>query len=299
MSILRTGFAHRETLAAAPRPLLSVAVAAVVLSGCASPHPAPIVHRAPPGAVASAPTPPAAPPLVAPPPVAPPAGVGGPAPGASDPASGVQTTPIARGTVESRPLPGTTASPGAVASNLLKTEPKALKQPYSEATFTQMRAAAPAPEMPPVASAAPNVAAQSPSKTPVPDVPPSAAPAASGEWIWPAPGQVVQTFSQPRSMGIAIAGKPGDPIVAVNDGRVIFSGAGPRSYGNLVIVKHADETLSVYAHNRALLVKEGQSVQRGQRIAELGSSGTDSPKLHFEIRKDGRPIDPRKVLPAR
>ncbi|HEY0877233.1 MAG TPA: peptidoglycan DD-metalloendopeptidase family protein, partial [Zeimonas sp.] len=136
----------------------------------------------------------------------------------------------------------------------------------------------------------------------VPDAP--VAPAAprgddAGEWIWPAAGQVVQDFAQPRSMGIAIAGRPGDPIVAVNDGRVIFSGAGPRSYGNLVIVKHADDTLSVYAHNRALLVKEGQSVKRGQRIAELGSSGTDSPRLHFEIRKDGRPIDPRKVLPAR
>ncbi|RIK94684.1 MAG: hypothetical protein DCC72_07065 [Burkholderiales bacterium] len=152
------------------------------------------------------------------------------------------------------------------------------------------------------AGAAPAASAPSPSAgaSPSASVSPSAsASQSSSDWIWPASGQVVQDFAQPSSMGISISGRPGDPIVAVNDGRVIFSGAGPRSYGNLVIVKHGDDTLSVYAHNRTLLVKEGQSVKRGQRIAELGSSGTDSPKLHFEIRKDGRPIDPRKVLPAR
>jgi lipoprotein NlpD len=109
----------------------------------------------------------------------------------------------------------------------------------------------------------------------------------------------VQGFAEPRSMGITIAGKPGDPIVAAADGRVIFSGPGPRGYGNLVILKHANETLSVYGHNRTLLVKEGQNVKRGQRIAELGSSGADSPQLRFEIRKDGKPVDPRKYLPAR
>lgn len=100
-------------------------------------------------------------------------------------------------------------------------------------------------------------------------------------------------------MGITIAGKPGDPIVAAADGRVIFSGPGPRGYGNLVILKHPNETLSVYGHNRTLLVKEGQNVKRGQRIAELGSSGADSPQLRFEIRKDGKPVDPRKYLPPR
>jgi lipoprotein NlpD len=100
-------------------------------------------------------------------------------------------------------------------------------------------------------------------------------------------------------MGISIAGSPGDPILAAADGRVIFSGPGPRGYGNLVIVKHDAETLSVYAHNRALVVKEGENVRRGQKIAELGDSGADRPKLHFEIRKSGKPVDPQKLLPPR
>ncbi|TXL61673.1 hypothetical protein FHP08_18245 [Zeimonas arvi] len=100
-------------------------------------------------------------------------------------------------------------------------------------------------------------------------------------------------------MGVSIGGKPGDPVVAAADGRVIFSGPGPRGYGNLLIVKHDNDTLSVYAHNRALLVKEGANVKRGQRIAELGDSGADRPKLHFEIRKQGKPVDPSDYLPAR
>jgi len=100
-------------------------------------------------------------------------------------------------------------------------------------------------------------------------------------------------------MGVSIGGKPGDPVVAAAAGRVIFSGPGPRGYGNLLIVKHDNETLSVYAHNRALLVKEGANVTRGQRIAELGDSDADRPKLHFEIRKQGKPVDPSQYLPAR
>lgn len=100
-------------------------------------------------------------------------------------------------------------------------------------------------------------------------------------------------------MGILIEGAAGDPVGAAADGRVIFSGPGPRGYGNLVIVKHDNDTLSVYAHNRTLLVKEGQSVKRGQKLAEIGASGTDSPKLHFEIRKGGKPVDPQTLLPAR
>ena len=121
----------------------------------------------------------------------------------------------------------------------------------------------------------------------------------SASFDWPARGQVIQGFAEPRSMGIAIAGSPGDPVTAAADGKVIFSGPGPRGYGNLLIVKHDAETLTVYAHNRALLVKDGQSVKRGQKIAELGDSGTDRPKLHFEVRKSGRPVDPQKLLPPR
>ena len=122
---------------------------------------------------------------------------------------------------------------------------------------------------------------------------------ADPNFIWPARGKVIQSFSEPKNMGIAIAGNPGDPVQAVADGRVIFSGPGPRGYGNLLILKHDTETLSVYAHNRALLVKEGAQVRRGQQIAELGESGTDRPKLHFEIRRSGKPVDPLKLLPAR
>lgn len=118
-------------------------------------------------------------------------------------------------------------------------------------------------------------------------------------FIWPARGKVIQSFSEPKNMGIAIAGNPGDPVQAVADGRVIFSGPGPRGYGNLLILKHDSETLSVYAHNRSLLVKEGAQVRRGQQIAELGESGTDRPKLHFEIRRSGKPVDPVKLLPSR
>ena len=110
---------------------------------------------------------------------------------------------------------------------------------------------------------------------------------------------MVQTFEQSSSKGIVLAGKLGDPVLAASDGRVIFSGNGPRGYGNLVIVKHDNELLSVYAHNRSLAVKEGEAVKRGQKIAELGQSGTTSPKLHFEIRQQGKPVDPARFLPRR
>ena len=109
----------------------------------------------------------------------------------------------------------------------------------------------------------------------------------------------MQSFSESGNKGVVLSGKAGDSVVAAADGRVIFSGNGPRGYGNLVIVKHASELLSVYAHNRTLSVKEGQAVKRGQKIAELGDSGTTSPRLHFEIRQQGKPVDPTRFLPKR
>jgi lipoprotein NlpD len=120
-----------------------------------------------------------------------------------------------------------------------------------------------------------------------------------GPWSWPTSGRILQSFDQSANRGIALDGKLGDPVHAAADGRVIFSGAGPRGYGNLVIVKHDNDLLSVYAHNRVLAVKEGQNVKRGQRIAEVGDSGTNAAKLHFEIRQQGRPVDPMKFLPRR
>lgn len=111
-------------------------------------------------------------------------------------------------------------------------------------------------------------------------------------------GRVVQGFAE-TSKGIALGGSSGDAVLAAADGKVIFSGNGPRGYGNLVIVKHANDMLSVYAHNRSLAVKEGQVVRKGQKVAELGDTGGSSPRLHFEIRQQGKPVDPLTVLPKR
>jgi len=270
---------------------------AALLASCASHHPAPIVHRTPTMRPATAALPPAA---AVPAPPRPPT--------TADASPVIETTPIPSSRVESRPLSGTGGTTIAaplppLSSNKLETEPKATRQPYSDALYDELKGpAAPAAATPgPVAVAPPSVAAPAP---PPPALPQSAAPtpadsASGGDFIWPAAGPVIQGFAEPRSMGITIAGKPGEPIVAAADGRVIFSGPGPRGYGNLLILKHSNETLSVYGHNRTLLVKEGQNVKRGQRIAELGSSGADSPQLRFEIRKDGKPVDPRKYLPPR
>jgi lipoprotein NlpD len=118
-------------------------------------------------------------------------------------------------------------------------------------------------------------------------------------WVWPAAGRVLQAFEPGKTKGITLSGTLGDPVIAVADGKVIFSGQGPRGYGNLIIVKHPADLLSVYAHNRAVLVKEGASVVRGQRIAELGDTDSDRPKLHFEVRRQGRPVDPIQILPPR
>lgn len=125
-------------------------------------------------------------------------------------------------------------------------------------------------------------------------------PAATGlQWAWPAHGQVISGFSEGGSKGVAIAGAQGEAIFAAESGRVIYSGNGLRGYGNLVIVKHDQEFTTAYAHNRAILVKEGQIVRRGQKIAELGMSDADRPMLHFEVRKGGKPLDPLSFLPSR
>ena len=98
---------------------------------------------------------------------------------------------------------------------------------------------------------------------------------------------------------LAIGGKAGDPVYAAADGSVVYAGSGLRGYGNLIIVKHNGEYLTAYAHNQTLLVKEDQSVRKGQKIAEMGSTDSDRVELHFEIRKQGKPIDPARQLPSR
>ena len=118
-------------------------------------------------------------------------------------------------------------------------------------------------------------------------------------WRWPVEGQVISTFKYRKAdrKGIKIAGKEGKPVKAAASGKVVYSGNGLISYGNLVIIKHNRTYLSAYAHNRKLLVKEGDMIKSGQKIAELGKTGTDSPQLHFEIRKNGKPVNPLNYLP--
>ncbi|MDH1264354.1 peptidoglycan DD-metalloendopeptidase family protein [Pseudomonas sp. GD03944] len=135
-----------------------------------------------------------------------------------------------------------------------------------------------------------------PATTPVQPVQRSA----SG-WAWPANGAIIGRFSSNGSLnkGIDIAGELGQPVLAASDGSVVYAGSGLRGYGELVIIKHSDTYVSAYGHNRRLLVREGQRVKAGQTIAEMGSTGTDRVKLHFEIRRQGKPVDPLQYLPRR
>ena len=145
--------------------------------------------------------------------------------------------------------------------------------------------------------------ASAPASNAAPAAAPVAAAAASGEeeiaWIWPANGSVVAGFDEVKNKGLDIAGTAGEAVVASADGRVVYVGAGLRGYGNLIILKHNNTYLTAYAHNQTLLVKEDQSVRKGQKIAEMGNSDADRVKLHFEVRRQGKPVDPAKYLPAR
>ena len=131
----------------------------------------------------------------------------------------------------------------------------------------------------------------------------AAADSAAGEdqlaWNWPVHGPVLAGFDEVKNKGLDIGGSAGDPVLAAADGRVVYVGAGLRGYGNLIILKHNSTYLTAYAHNQSLLVKEDQSVRKGQKIAEMGSSDADRVKLHFEVRRQGKPVDPAKYLPAR
>ena len=135
---------------------------------------------------------------------------------------------------------------------------------------------------------------------PVASAPVPAGPAPKG-WGWPSNGVLIGKFSSNGSLnkGIDIAGDLGQPVLAASDGSVVYAGSGLRGYGELVIIKHSDTYVSAYGHNRRLLVREGQQVKVGQTIAEMGSTGTDRVKLHFEIRRQGKPVDPLQFLPRR
>jgi lipoprotein NlpD len=152
----------------------------------------------------------------------------------------------------------------------------------------------PAPVTPPAAPGAKPQAAERPSPTP-----PVAATGAALLWQWPAKGKVTDGFDESRNKGIDIAGAEGDAVLAASDGEVVYSGSNLRMYGNLVIIKHNDDYISAYAHNKQILVKQGQPVRRGQRIADLGKTDDGQARLHFQIRYRGKPVDPMKFLPPR
>jgi len=309
---------------------------AVLLAACAARRPAPVIERMPPPAPATAETPTPEPPPESPPvekPVpthtvkrgetlasiavqyglalrdlaawnnivnpnrletgrvlvlAPPSGT------TSVPATPVTTPLVAAGPpIEARPLANTPT---------LKVEPRASKVPFSDRAAAQMNAAESgasplAAEPPPPAAALPPPVAAPPTPAPEPEKPASTSENEDVDWMWPAKGKVLAPFSE-ASKGMDIAGRKGAPVLAAASGRVVYAGAGLRGYGKLVIIKHNDTWLSAYAHNDNILVKEQQEVRKGHKIAEMGSSDTDQVKLHFEVRKQGKPVDPAKVLPG-
>jgi lipoprotein NlpD len=228
----------------------------------------------------------------------------------------VETRPIAAPVaVESRPLapdtaPATVApvplpSAAAEASNsaVLKREPRGGIEPYSEEALARIRSGS-------VASAAPVDAAPAPaaavvpaaSSTPVVVTAPDEVRAEDGvEWSWPAGGRIIGRYGEGSNKGVDVAGRAGEPVLAAAGGRVVYAGEAMRGYGKLVIVKHDSTYLSAYAHNSKILVQERDTVKRGQRIAELGDTDTEAgkPRLHFEIRRQGKPVDPMKYLPPR
>jgi lipoprotein NlpD len=203
-------------------------------------------------------------------------------------------------------------SPGRGNTPTFKTEPRAMKLPYSDQALAQLErppisiAAPPAPATAPATAAAPPASATAPPSTNIAKATPSRPESARVpeiddaklDWAWPTSGKVIAGFSEGSNLkGIDIGGKAGQPVLASAAGRVVYAGAGLRGYGKLVIVKHNNTYLSAYAHNREILVKEGQQVSKGQKIGEMGDTDADQVKLHFEIRRLGKPIDPAKFLP--
>lgn len=191
-------------------------------------------------------------------------------------------------------------APPAAASQAVASDTGVVTRPVASSSVTPAAPASgpvsPASAAKPGASAAAGPVAAAPAPAPAPA-------AAGGEddmaFIWPAPGTLIAGFDEARNKGYDIAGKAGDPVLAAADGRVVYAGAGLRGYGNLVILKHNNTFLTAYAHNQTLLVKEDQAVRKGQKIAEMGSTDADRVKLHFEIRRQGKPVDPSRYLPAR
>ena len=188
------------------------------------------------------------------------------------------------GEIEARPLGPSSPPQPAPAAEGIRNSPKALRLPYSDQNLALLSRTDIKPEAP--AETRPEPAKPALERDPE-----------AIEFAWPARGRILAGFAEPNNKGLDIAGRPGDPVLAAAPGRVMYTGTGIRGYGKLIVIKHENNFNSVYAHNREILVKEGQNVARGQRIAELGDTDADAPKLHFEIRKSGRPVDPMRYLP--
>jgi lipoprotein NlpD len=245
-------------------------------------------------------------------------------PAAQESATGVTTSPLRAQSAPLESKPGATPSaPGgatpvpahAASAGSLKTSPKAIKEPYSDQAVRELTLAASAVPAPSdtVAMAAPGGVRVEPrsegrseprASAPAAATPAPTAPAATSgdpdqlDWAWPTRGKVISGFSETANLkGIDIAGTAGQAVHASAPGRVVYAGSGLRGYGKLVIIKHNATYLSAYAHNREIIVKEGQQVTRGQKIAEMGNTDADQVKLHFEIRRLGKPMDPVKYLP--
>lgn len=210
-------------------------------------------------------------------------------------ASGVVTL----GTEAARPV-AAPAQPPATTSEVVKHAPRGGTVVYSDQALAQVKAL----EGGAVAAVKADPAKVEPAK---PAERPAVVEVAADEavdWTWPSGGKVLTQFveggaGKESNKGIDIGGRAGEPVQAAAAGKVVYAGSGLRGYGNLVIIRHNVAFLSAYAHNSRILVKEGQAVTRGQKIAEIGSSDTDQPKLHFEVRYKGKPVDPLKYLPAR
>jgi len=309
------------------RSAIALALAALLLASCAARRPAPVTDRQAPEAPAvEAPKPAEA----APPPVEKPIpthvvkrgetlvgialqhgldyrelaawnnitnpnviGVGrvlvlGPPPGsqpaAAQPEPGAPVaTPLASARpIEARPLANT---------DTVKVEPRGQKVPFSERALAQLSAEGGAAAPPAVAIA----------PTPAPPAAEPEKPAGTDrediDWMWPVKGKVIAPFTE-STKGMDIGGRKGQPVLAAAGGRVVYAGEGLRGYGKLVIIKHNNTWLSAYAHNDKLLVKEQEDVRKGQKIAEMGNTHAEEVKLHFEVRRQGKPVDPAKVLPA-
>ena len=207
------------------------------------------------------------------------------APAGSGPLAVPITTPLASpgAPIEARPMLNT---PGA------KVEPRGQKVPYTDRALAQFGSA----DAVTAAVSPPPLATETPAPVREPDKP-AGTDREEVDWMWPAKGKVLSPFSE-TSKGMDIAGRKGAPVLAASSGRVVYAGSGLRGYGKLIIIKHNNTWLSAYAHNDNILVKEQQDVRKGQKIAEMGQTDADQVKLHFEVRREGKPVDPAKILPA-